>query len=238
MTRPTEAPSTVPPTIDALMVRFLASRSDAVPAAVESGEGLAEPHEVAAGFRVDPRAAWLDATAAHTTGGNAPAPAGPQPPEWAALVARPSPALALPMAPGHFPQCVNDLHPLIAKFDANDLRPSGPPAVLPGFGGLRKWVERHAGDPVAAGVGRMLGDASGPDPAARWLRGECAAALAAWDAEPESPAGLFNRGMGRLFFGRYAEARELLARAVGALPEASGWHALARLYLAVAEIHG
>jgi hypothetical protein len=50
------------PTLEDLMVRFLASRSDAAAAAVESGEGEVEPHEVAAGFRVDPRAAWTDAT--------------------------------------------------------------------------------------------------------------------------------------------------------------------------------
>ncbi len=53
------------PTLEDLMVRFLASRSDAAAAAVETGEGEVEPHEVAAGFRVDPRAAWTDATNEH-----------------------------------------------------------------------------------------------------------------------------------------------------------------------------
>lgn len=55
---------------------------------------------------------------------------------------------------------------------------------------------------------------------------------------PDAPAVLFNRGMARLFLGRVAEARESLQKAVDAIPETSGWHTLARLYLAVAEIHG
>jgi hypothetical protein len=239
MTRHTDANPTAPPTIEALMVRFLANRSDAVPAAVEHEGADVEPYEVAAGFRVDPRAAWLDATV-HTLGGDAPgAPATAQPPEWANLVSQPAAALALPMAPGHFPQRVKDLHPLLAKFAPNEMRPSAAPAALPAFGALRKWVASNAGTPVAAGVGRMLGDipADG-DAASLWLKGECAKAQAAWDAQPDSPAAHFNRGMARLFFGTFAEARQHLTKAVALIPETSGWNALARLYLAVCEIHG
>jgi hypothetical protein len=238
MTRHTDTNSNAPPTIEALMVRFLANRSDAVPAAVEHEGADVEPYEVAAGFRVDSRAAWLDATA-HTTGGHAPSPALAQPPEWGTLVSQPAAAFALPMAAGHFPQRVKDLHPLLAKFDPNEMRPSSAPPALPGFSSLRKWVASNAGTPVAAGVARMLGDlpADG-DATSLWLKGECAKAQAAWDAQPDSPAAHFNRGMARLFFGKYAEAREHLNKAVAALPETSGWNALARLYLAVCEIHG
>ena len=50
------------PSLEDLMVRFLANRSDASTGAVEHVEGEVEPHEVAAGFRVDPRAAWTDAS--------------------------------------------------------------------------------------------------------------------------------------------------------------------------------
>jgi len=49
---------------------------------------------------------------------------------------------------------------------------------------------------------------------------------------------LFNRGMALLFLGRLTEARAALTKAVGVLPEESGWNALARLYVAIAEIHG
>src|SRR5205085_5483755 len=134
-------------------------RSDDAAAAVESGESEVEPHEVAAGFRVDPRAAWLDATAQHTTGGNAPPPAV-QPTEWAALVGQPAAAFAVPMAAGHFPQRVKDLHPLLVKFNPTELRPSGTQDAAPGFAGLRNWLAKNgANNPlVASGIARTLGD--------------------------------------------------------------------------------
>jgi tetratricopeptide (TPR) repeat protein len=252
MTRP-NSNSTAQPTIEALMVRFLASRSDAASAAVETGESEVEPHEVAAGFRVDPRAAWLDATAQITLGGNAPPPVVQPPNEWASLVAQPAAAFAVPMAVGHFPQRVKDLQPLLTKFDPADLRPSGNQAPLPGFAGLRNWLTKNgsASPRVAAGIARTLGDfstaeklltgvtgAENDHAATLWQQGKCAEALTAWDAMPESPAVLFNRGMARLFLGQIAEARPLLQKAIDVIPEASGWQALARLYLAVAEIHG
>ena len=245
MTRPAANNPSNQPTLESLMTGFLASRSDAM-TAVESGATEVEPHEVAAGFRVDPRAAWLDATAPF--GANS----AQLPPEWAALVAQPSPAFALPMAAGHFPQRVKDLQPLLRKFDPAELRPSGAQPALPAFAGLRGWVKASgAAHPlVAAGISRTLGDfdaaaallanaADGNENAALlWQRGACAEALSAWDALPDTPAVLFNRGMARLFLGRTADARDPLQKAVEAIPEASGWHALARLYLAVAAIHG
>jgi tetratricopeptide (TPR) repeat protein len=252
MTRPTASNPFAQPSLEDLMVRFLASRSDAAAAAVEFGEGEVEPHEVAAGFRVDPRAAWLDATAMIITGGNASTPGVQPPTEWATFVAQPASAFALPMAAGHFPQRVKDLHPLLAKFNPNELRPSGTQAATPGFVGLRNWIAKNgkANPLVSAGIARTLGDfdtaeelirASGNEnekAACDWQRGKCAEALAAWNAMSESPAVLFNRGMARLFLGQVAEARVWLQKAIDAIPEASGWHALARLYLAVAEIHG
>src|SRR5437764_3006542 len=160
MTRPNASNPSAQPTIESLMVRFLANRLDAAAAAVETGESEVEPYEVAAGFRVDPRAAWLDATAPITTGGNAPPPAVQLPNEWAALVAQPAAAFAVPMAAGHFPQRVKDLQPLLAKFDPAELRPSGSQPATPGFPGLRNWLVKNgsANPLVAAGIARTLGD--------------------------------------------------------------------------------
>ena len=110
MTRNTTSPL-VPPSLDDLMVRFLATRSDAASsAAVETAGGDVEPHEVAAGFRVDPRAAWTDAVAALA------AALGSTPTEWAALVAQPwnlarSPALAVTSVKKPFPLLRNSLTP-------------------------------------------------------------------------------------------------------------------------------
>lgn len=233
------------PSLEDLMVRFLAARSDAAAAAVEPSEGEVEPHEVAAGFRVDPRAAWTDATTEITT-----APVQ-LPPDWASLVNLPGSAFAVALAAGNFPQRVRDLQPLLTGFKPAELRPSGSQTPIPGLMSLRSWVRKNAADqPVlAAGIARSLGDFetaaellpsefANERAALLWHRGQCEEALAAWNAMPESPAVLFNRGMALLFLGRIAEAKPVLTQAIAGLPETSGWNALARLYLAVAEIHG
>jgi hypothetical protein len=245
------------PSLEDLMVRFLAARSDAALAAVEPSEGEVEPHEVATGFRVDPRAAWTDATSEITTAPNPPStmspmsPMSPMPPDWATLVNQPTVAFAVPLAAGSFPQRVRDLQPLLAKFEPAELRPSGKASPLPGLSGLRGWIRSNAAaQPVlAAGLARLVGDFDTADEllppdagneraALLWQRGRSDEALAAWLALPESPAVLFNRGMALLFVGRPTDAKAALAKAVAAIPEASGWNALARLYLALAEIHG
>ena len=240
------------PTLEDLMVRFLASRSDAAAAAVESGEGEVEPHEVAAGFRVDPRAAWTDAITTIYPGVHPPgSPVVQLPPDWAALANQPAPAFAVPMAARNFPQRVRDLQPLLTKFDPAELRPSGSQEPTPGLAGLRNWIAKNAAtQPVlAAGLARLVGDfetaekllpgdSTNEKAALLWHRGDCEAALAEWSAMADAPAVLFNRGMALLFLGNTADAKAALAKAVAAIPEASGWNALARLYLAVAEIHG
>lgn len=260
MTRSTTSNPNGQPSLTDLMVRFLATRSDAAAAAVEPATGEVEPHEVAAGFRVDPRASWTDAVAAIQPA------AVSIPTDWASLVNPPSAAFAVAMAAGNFPQQVKDLRPLLAKFEPRELRPSANPAATPGLSGLRTWVEREAKKAtpqsliLAAGVARTLGDFDraerlladvekdstgelkamwGNEHAALlWHRGQCEEALAAWTALADSPAVLFNRGMALLFLGRFAEAWATLTKAVAVLPETSGWNALARLYLAVAEIQG
>ncbi len=236
------------PSLEDLMVRFLASRSDAAATAVEPGEGDVEPHEVATGFRVDPWAAWNDATSQIN------AAAAPLPPDWATLVNQPASAFAVAMAVGNFPQKVRDLHPLLTKFEPTQLRPSGSQTPTAGLSSLRSWIAKNAETQplVAAGLARLIGDfdtaeklLASKDPAALneraallWHRGRCAEALAEWNALPESPAVLFNRGMALLFTGKISEAKSALTKAIIVLPETSGWNALARLYLALAEIHG
>ena len=140
---------------------------------------------------------------------------------------------------------------MLSGFKPAELRPSAAQSPVPGLMGLRNWVQNNsATQPVlAAGIARVLGDfdiaaellpneAANEPAALPWHRGQCAEALAAWTAMPESPAVLFNRGMALLFLGKIAEAKPVLTQAIAGLPEASGWNAIARLYLAVAEIHG
>jgi tetratricopeptide (TPR) repeat protein len=257
MTRNIEAPFGQP-SLEDLMVRFLANRSDASAGAVEHSEGEVEPYEVAAGFRVDPRAAWTDAndtlTAARPEQAKPALP--PLPTEWATLVAQPSAAFAVAMAAGNFPQRVKDLQPLLTTFEPGVLRPGGSQTPPSGFSGLRTWAAKQAKSSplMAAGIARVLGDFDTAEErlacaeasaereneraALLWHRGECEKALAAWQSQPESPAVLFNRGMALLFLGQLPEARAALATAVAVLPENHGWNALAKLYLSLAEIHG
>jgi tetratricopeptide (TPR) repeat protein len=249
------------PTLQDLTLRFLASRSDAVGSAVESATGgEVEPHEVAAGFRIDPRSAWVDASAASTTS------PGAAPAEWAALVGQPVAVLAQPFALGHFPQRVKDLHPLLTGSKPSEFRPKASSHPVSGFNGLRSAISQlasqHQSETVlrAAGLARSLGDLelaktllAKAEPlctgdlrtvweneaaALLWQRGDCEAALKAWESMSETPQSVFNRGMALLFLGRASEARTLLAKAADRIPETSGWNALARLYVALAEIQG
>jgi hypothetical protein len=229
------------PSLQELTARFFATGSDNV----ESGEmGL---YEVATGFKVDPRAAWTDATATLT------ATPAQLPPDWAGLVNPPAPPTvgSLAMAAGNYPQRVRDLHPLLVSFHPERLRPHPDQPPMSGLTGLRSWIASHTtSHPIlSAGLARLLGDfanaekllpanAENERAALLWHRGRCREALDAWNHIAESPAVLFNRGMAQLFLGSFAAAKENLTQAVNAIPETSGWNALARLYLAVAEIHG
>src|SRR5205823_13887658 len=117
---------------------------------------------------------------------------------------------AVAMAAGNFPQRVKDLHPLLAKFDARELRPAANAAATPGLTGLRNSIEQEAKKGtaqsllLAAGLSRSLGDFERAgqllDDAGKlctgdlrakweneraallWHRGRCDDALAAWTA--------------------------------------------------------
>jgi tetratricopeptide (TPR) repeat protein len=219
-----------------------------------------EPHEVAAGFRVEHRAAWADATA------TLPATPAATPTEWVALVGLPTAVYAVPMAAGNFPQRVKDVAPLVGRFNPAALRPSAGGTPAPGLSGLRTWIVREAKKRtaaaalLAAGVARATGEldwaaelladaealCAGDDrarwenerAALAWQRGDAAEALARWEALPDAPVVRFNRGMALLFLGRPADARAALDAAIKALPEGSGWRDLAELYRSLAEIHG
>jgi hypothetical protein len=69
-----------------------------------------------------------------------------------------------------------------------------------------------------------------------WHAGRHEEAASVWQAQPDSVPASFNRGMAALFLDRPREARPELARAVAGLPEDNGWHHLACLYLALAEM--
>jgi hypothetical protein len=239
------------PSLTDLMTRFLAA-----PAGPAETVGDVVPHEVLTAFRVDARTAWAEAKEAVALFGAGKADLA-SPAEWPALVVW-AEAVAVPIAVGNDPQLARDVGKLIA------FEPT-PVAVAndADFPALKHWAakESNAASPLArlfsAAVFRLLGrfdDAAATLASARsictgtwamvltnevaalaFARGDYAAAAAAWDALPDSPAAAFNRGLARLALGRRDDARPHLVAAADGLPATSSWADLARLYHAVAE---
>lgn len=251
------------PSLAELTMRFVNRPIDA--SAIESeADALGEvvPHEVSVGFRADPRLAWQEGLGVLDAFGLKGEMKAAAPAEWAGIVVRQDAAAAQPFALGNYPQRVRELATLLQTADLSKLltaaesRPASP--------ALRGWAAKQAatGSPanalLAAAVLRAAGDleqaettlnvlrAAAPaswqaavrneEAALLWQQGQFEKAAAIWDALDENPAVLFNRGLAALFLGRSAKARESLKKASVALPETGGWHHLAGLYLALAEM--
>ena len=235
------------PTLADLTNRSMAARAASTDRTDDGGE--VEPHEVLAGIRVDVRAAWTDAQlplallGVSVTETSTPA-------DWSSFVDWNSGRLGIPMAAGHFPQRLRDVAGLFAA-DLADAQP----AKTGGFASLLTWIARSRnGDVVgtallASGIARELGNAPeanrGTTPAEvnesgadLWCRGDREGALAIWESMPTGAVASFNIGMANLMLGRPHAASAPLRDAVARLPENSGWHHLAALYLSVAGVRG
>ncbi|MBX7104938.1 MAG: hypothetical protein K1X57_12705 [Gemmataceae bacterium] len=239
-----------PPNIDELTARYLQRSGDeTIPV------GDVEAYDAVPAHAVDPRTAWESGLEA--SGDLADKTICKIPSGWSTLVAALESQTAVPMAAGSFPQAVRDWLPLIQNADlSKTLRTQEPVAEV---AGLTTWVENLAksGDPrnliLAAGVLRLsrrfdeaarLLEGVAPDIAGNelaalaWARGDHSGARSQWAKLPKTAATRFNCGMAELFLGDAVSARRELKAAADLLPENSGWHQLARLYLAVAETRG
>jgi hypothetical protein len=255
-------PIRTPPVLADLLARYLSTRGTEGDTAV----GEVEPFEVAAGPRVDPRAAWEDAHAAV----QAQQPPSPlplkltAPADWPPLVFGREPIAALPFAAGNCPQMVRDLTPLLQAERLSALRPAAAKVTAPV--GVQSWALEVARSGniaealLAVGVlrlagqtglaGQLLVELKGQAPAewrtalaneeaaVAWQEGRWEEAAERWLTLPPSVPVLFNRGLADLFLDRPVEARASFARAVELLPDSSAWHHLGRLYLALAEMRG
>lgn len=229
-------------------------------AAHAAGLGHAEPvgdvlpHEAVPVQPVDPALAWKDAIACGNmlSDGHSATPAFEVPSDWAALVARQEPAVALAFALGNFPQLVRNLHPLLTG-QPIALRDGPREAVA--VPALIEWASQEQDEPtrlLAAGVLRLARqfDAAAErlaftpsqewaalhaneSAALAWHRGDAEKALAMWQAQPDSAVTHFNRGMAHLFLGDNVAALRSLGAAVALLPEDGAWHHLGQLYLAI-----
>jgi len=165
---------------------------------------------------------------------------------------------ALPMAIGHFPQAVRDLLPLVRAAKLSDISETRKVAdeSANGVNGNAKgndpqqWLLnvamlRLAGQLSAAEkvLSEKRGSAGAEWQSAltnevgalAWSRGDKSGAVAAWNTLPASVVRSFNLGVAALFSDQATEAKTHLQAAVNQLNDASPWHHLARLYLALAD---
>jgi hypothetical protein len=249
------------PTIAELTANMLNHTTDA--ATLETALdalGAVEPHEVAVGFRAEPRLAWQEALAVLAAFGHA-AVSIPAPADWGRLVVRQEAVAAVPFALGNYPQRVRDLGTLLAAQDLRTLLPTNVETEA-ASNGLVQWGTpfiEHGTLPqalVAAANYRAANDfdraattladladrvpsawqpvLANEQAALLWQRGQFAEALAAWERQADSAVVSFNRGMANLFLGNIAAAQANLRQAVALLPDNSAWHHLASLYAALA----
>jgi hypothetical protein len=242
--------------------RQVAAHSQGFATAGQGGE--VTPYEAVPVPPVDPRLAWEEAQAAaqnYGPSGNGVALAK-APPDWSSLVQAHEPIAAVPFCLGNYPQLVRDLHGLLQTKDLSGLQQTtGRPVPAEE---LIAWAEQTAAhgqfpqtlyaaaalrlakhyDRAADLLTKLQSHAGGAwQPALAneraaldWHRGRAEEAVESWNAQPASIPVLFNRGLAALFHNRPAAARTWLPQAVAPLGEASAWHHLGRLYLALAEM--
>lgn len=256
------------PQLPDLLMGYLQRPVDAESvAAGAAAMGEVEPHEVAVGFRADPRLAWNEGVETLTVCGVAVGAEVKPPAEWAAIVVRHSSMPAIPFAAGNYPQRVRELGSLIQAKDRTRLRPLGEATKSqPVSTTVRDWTDKQlqqtdfARKILAIGLLRSAHDFSyassvlekvkasadesqrvilaNEEAALLWHQGSTDSARKVWQSLAETPAVCFNRGMAALFHGDQNEAREFLGKAVNALPESSAWHHLANVYLSLVELPG
>ncbi len=200
------------PTIAELTSLAIASRNKDLPAA----SGDVEPHDVLSGIRIDARSAWADAQLALRLFGATPVEKCP--PDWSTVVDQTPGRLGIPLASGQFPQRLRDIAGLFAA---------------------RLEEKASAPDRESHGLQTPLDDEPvniNARATSLWLCNRREEAMAVWQTLPAGPVANFNLGMANLMLGSPKRAIPFLQASVESLPETSGWHHLAALYLSVAQI--
>jgi tetratricopeptide (TPR) repeat protein len=186
------------------------------------------------------------------------------PPDWASLVQHQEPLFAVPLWLGSFPQLVRDVTPLMSAARLAELQADqGATAESTGvadwgrqmlaksrlaeaafaIGTLRLTRELDAAAELFAELRKQApaeweAVLANEEAALAWHRGDTAKAAELWakHREQDSAVILFNRALADLFAGRRSEAAARFEKAAAAIPETSGWHHLARLYVTLARV--
>jgi len=224
--------------------------------------GEIEPYAANVGLPTEPRAAWQDSLSALTPVTVKSLSKVPLPPEWANWVQQAGADPAVAYAAGNFPQEVRDLASLVEADELSTLRPHHH-MTEPVQRTAKVWIEQRmeshqpAEQILAIGVLRYLGEVelaehhlarlevslggewqsviANERGAVAWHRGDAVAALQIWSQGDTLPM-RFNQGMALLFTDRAAEALPILRKVTEQLPETCGWHHLAGLFTALADM--
>jgi hypothetical protein len=260
------APAKEQPRLNDLLFRFFDRRADDTRSGLRAESGLeVEPHDSAPVQPADARLAWSEAMAAgQWLGCDLTTLAKSPPPEWTDILSEQASIAAAPFCVGNFPQLVRSFGSLLETRKLADLRRMAVPANGAFTGLLERWsaslkgVDRSAAQIVLAGLYRLTGQfeeahqilerpvgqqaalenvRANEWAALAWHRGFYDEAAALWKGCRPSVPVSFNRGMAALFSGGAGEARTLLQEAANSLSKKSSWHHLAKLYLALADIH-
>lgn len=247
------------PAISDLLMRHLDQEASAQIQGIQPvAASEVEAYDAVPGQRIDAQLGWSEAKVALRELGHSSEIAPPG--DWSSLVAMAESQFALPLAAGHYPQAVRDLLPLYradspAALDSKPIRGQNFPGLvefasqagdrwgqfLIGVGALRlagqcgkaaELLEARREDIPAEWQAMVANEWA----ATMWMSGRRAEAAAKWQELPESVPVLFNRGLAALFLGQPEQARAALSEVVAKLPESSGWHHLARLYLTLAQV--
>jgi hypothetical protein len=256
--------SSAPASLAELFTHYLQRQASASAAGLGFAEpgGEVQPFEALPAQPIDPRVAWDEALAVVPfVNPKAAETNWPTPPDWPTLVAGHEPVVALPFCFGNYPQLVRDLQPLLHP--TNLAAPRGPSQRPVPAQGLQEWASQLANTGqspqlllavAALRLAKQFDSAvelvlrhqrqapavwrlawANEEAALAWHSGRTEEARALWLAQAPAVPILFNQGMTALFLGQPAEARTPLRRAAEQIPEQSGWHHLAHLYLALAD---
>jgi hypothetical protein len=212
---------------------------------------------------IDAKLAWTEALAAASYfSRDVDVKKWPVPPDWPSLVAGHEPVVALAFCVGNFPQLVRNFHLMLQNSRHADVpMGTGPAMNVPT---LVAWTEQVAAKKqfpqmllalaslrLARNFGRADAFVASNDgfisqewraawdnekAALAWHQGRADAARAVWNTMEFSVPVLFNRGMADIFGGDATRGRATLDAVAAQVPDASGWHHLARLYVLLASV--
>jgi len=223
------------PTADALTLSYFLAEADRFSVA---DVGEVEPYDASVGFRIPPTQTWADAQeTCRSLGGLKLAP----PLSWSACLAVEWPLAAGWMAAGLHPQRIreqpnttllspSDERALQAELRAALKSPSIAAKLIASGAGLLVGDIQQSSD-ILSGLDAALPTVANQHGVLAAVAGDLSTATAHWQGLGDYAPALYNRGLEAWNRSDYVVSADLFTKAAALIPEHSGWHHLARLYL-------